>query len=76
MGELKMSEEGILKMMLEGSPLKGLGVSPQIFQNDIVIELTEEQLKNLLLEKADERAKRSVNIKIENGKLVLRIKLW
>jgi hypothetical protein len=76
MGELSMSEEGILKMMMEGSPLKGIGVMPKVLDNDIVVELTEEQLKSILLEKADERAKRAVSIKLENGKLILRIKLW
>jgi hypothetical protein len=76
MGELSMSEEGIFKLMLEGSPLKGMGVVPKVLENDIVVELTEEQLKQILLEKADERAKRAVSLKLDNGKLILRIKLW
>jgi len=75
MGEFKMTE-GLLKSLLMGTPLAGLNILPQLTQNEIVIEMTQEQLKSLLLEKTDERAKQSVSIECHEGKLVLKIKLF
>jgi len=68
--------EGILKNLLSGTPLGNLNLMPQLTQNEIVIEMTEEQLKALLLQNTDERAKKSVNVELHEGKLVLKIKLF
>jgi hypothetical protein len=66
---------GLLSGLLSGSPLGTLGIMPKLTQNDVVVELTTEQLRNLLLEKADQRAKDSVTVEIHEGKIVLRIRL-
>ena len=51
---------GILAEMLKGTPLASLGVTPRLAQNDIVIEITAEQLKKIALQGLDERAKRAI----------------
>jgi len=68
--------EGLLKNILQGTPFASLNLMPQLAQNEIVIEMTQEQLKTMLLQNTDERAKKSVNVELHEGKLVLRIKLF
>ncbi|MEM2696236.1 MAG: hypothetical protein QXU09_04800 [Thermoproteota archaeon] len=68
--------EGLLKNILVGTPLANLNLMPQLTQNEIVIEMTQEQLRSLLLEKTDERAKQAVTIECKEGKLILKIKLF
>jgi len=71
-----MGEAGLLKGILDATPLKGLGVTPQLLEREIVIELTTEQLKAMLLQNADPKAKESVTVEIHEGKLTLKIRLW
>lgn len=68
--------EGILKNLLQGTPLSGFNILPQLTQNEIIIELTQEQLKAILLERTDERAKQAVTVECKEGKLILKIKLF
>lgn len=68
--------KGLLSGMLGGTPLAGLGITPKMLEKDIVIEMTEAQFRDVILEKADARAKASVNVEFHEGKMVLRIKLW
>jgi hypothetical protein len=67
---------GLIKGLFDKSPLSGMGISPQLLDRDLVIELTVEQLKNMLLQNADERAKNSIQIELHEGKLTLKIRLW
>ncbi len=76
LGDEKMSEAGILTNLLKQTPMAGLNLTPQLTQNEIVIEMTEQQLRELLLQSADERAKKAVSIQLKEGKLVLIIKLF
>jgi hypothetical protein len=76
LGDEKMGEAGLLKGILDATPLKGLGVTPQLLEREIVIELTTEQLKAMLLQNADPKAKESVTVEIHEGKLTLKIRLW
>jgi len=71
-----VAEEGLLRGLLESTPLKGLGITPQLTQRDIVVELTQEQLRDMLLRDADPRAKSSVTLELKEGRLILRIRLW
>jgi len=73
---MNMAEEGLLRGLLESTPLKGLGITPQLTQRDIVVELTQEQLRDMLLRDADPRAKSSVTLELKEGRLILRIRLW
>jgi len=68
-------DKGLIGNILKGSPLASMGVSPQLTQKEVLIELTTEQLKALLLEKADARVKESVLVELHEGKLTLKIKL-
>lgn len=68
--------EGLLKGLLQGTPLSGLNLTPQLTQNEIVIEMTQDQLTDLLLQKTDARARQAVKLEIHEGKLVLKIKLF
>jgi hypothetical protein len=76
LGDGKMGETGLLKGIFETTPLKGLGITPQLLEREIVIELTTEQLKAMLLQNADAKAKECVTIEIHEGKLTLKIRLW
>jgi len=73
---MNVAEEGLLRGLLESTPLKGLGITPQLTQRDIVVELTQEQLRDMLLRDADPRAKSSVTLELKEGKLILKIRLW
>ena len=75
MGELAMSE-GILRNLFQNMRFGGVTISPQLANNEIVINLTQEELKQMLLANADARAKNAVTIELHEGKLTLRIKLW
>jgi len=75
MGELSMSE-GLLRGLLQGTPLANLNLIPQLTQNEIVIEITQEQLRNLLLQNTDDRARQAVTIELHEGKLTLKIRLF
>jgi len=71
-----MATEGLLSGIIAKTPLKGLGLTPQLTQNEIVIELTDAQLKEMLLANADPRAQSSVTVQCKEGKLVLKIRLF
>jgi len=68
--------EGLLKGMFAGLPLGSLGVTPQLTQREIVIEMTEAQFAQLALERTPPEARNAISIKFENGKMVIKIKLW
>jgi hypothetical protein len=76
LGGGKMAESGLLKGIIDATPLKGMGITPQLLEREIVIELTTEQLKAMLLQNADARAKESVTVELHEGKLTLKIRLW
>jgi len=67
---------GLLSGIMAQTPLASLGIQPQMLEREIVIEMTEEQLRTMLLDKADQRAKDSVTVKLVEGKLILKIRLW
>jgi hypothetical protein len=73
-------EEGLLSGLFKGSMLGNLGLRPQLLDRDIVVEITEEQFKQMVLSgftgESRERALSSVDIKILDGKIVVKIKLF
>jgi hypothetical protein len=75
MGE-QNQPQGLLAGLMNMTPLSGLGVTPQFTQREIIIELSTEQLRQMLLEKADTRAKDAVTVELHEGKLQLKIRLW
>jgi len=67
---------GIIGDMFKQMPFGKFGVAPKLLQNEIVIEITEDQFKNMVLEGADPRIKNNVHIQLLNGKIVIKIKLF
>lgn len=74
MGE-QPQPQGLLSGLMNIGPLAGLNIIPQISQKEIVIELTTQQLLDMLLEKADPRAKACTTLELHEGKLQLKIRL-
>lgn len=72
----KQSPQGLLSSIMAGTPMAGLGITPQMVNREIVIEMTTDQLRQMLLEKADARARDSVTVELHEGKLQLKIRLW
>lgn len=68
--------EGLLSQILKGTPLANLGLHPTLVDRDLVIEINEDQFKQMILGNADARVRNSVDIKIEHGKIVIRIRLF
>jgi hypothetical protein len=71
-----LAEAGILKTLFEAMPVGMQGIKPQLTQNELVIEFTEDQLREMLLKNADERAKQSVTLQLLDKKLVIKIRLF
>jgi hypothetical protein len=82
MGEPIMSgdESGILTGFFKNTPLAGLGVLPRLEQKDLTIELTEEQFKELAFSgmKPEDKARamQSIDVKIMEGKIVIKVRLF
>jgi len=77
MGE---ASEGLISGILKGTPLAGLGVSPKILERDLVIELNEQQFKDMVFSGMKEpdktRAMQSIDIKITEGKITVKVRLF
>lgn len=73
---MEKPEEGILSNVLKGTPLAGLGVTPKLSEQEIVIELSEQQFRDMVMANADARTKQSVQVKIAEGKIIIKIRLF
>ncbi len=67
--------EGMIESAFKGTPLAMANILPKLDMRDLVIEITEQQFKDMVFAKADERTKRSVDIKISEGKITIRVRL-
>jgi hypothetical protein len=80
MGELAMSEEGLISGLLKGTPLAGLGITPKLLEKDFIIELTEQQFKDLVFSgmKPEDKARamQSIAIEIQQGKIIVKVRLF
>jgi hypothetical protein len=82
LGESIMSEleSGLLSGFFKNTPLAGLGVLPKLEQKELTIELSEQQFKDLVFggmkpeDKA--RAMQCIDVKIEQGKIVIKVRLF
>ena len=67
-------------MLLKGTPLSGLGLFPKLLDRDLVIELTEQQFKDMVFSGMKEpdrtRAMQAIDIKINEGKITIRVRLF
>ena len=73
-------ESGILSGFFKNTLLAGLGVLPKLEQKELTIELTEQQFKDLVFSgmKPEDKARATqcINIKIEQGKIVIKVRLF
>jgi hypothetical protein len=80
MGELAMSEEGLIGGLLKGTPLAGLGITPKLMERELTIELNEQQFKDLVFSgmKPEDKARAMQNITIEiaQGKIIVKVRLF
>jgi hypothetical protein len=82
MGELAMSEvpEGLISGILKGTPLSGLGIAPKMLDRDLIIEMTEQQFKDMVFSgmkpEDKSRAMQSIDIKIGEGKIIIKVRLF
>ena len=68
--------EGLLSQIFRNTPLASMNITPQLVNRDLVITLSEEQFKQIILSGLDERGKRAVDIKLEQGRLIIKIRLF
>jgi hypothetical protein len=68
--------EGMLKGLLSQMGLPSLATQPMLTQNEILITITEQEMDQVMKRGLDERAKNNISLKIENGKVIIKMKLW
>jgi len=77
MGEVP---EGIISGILKGTPLSGLGIAPKMLDKNLVIEMTEQQFKDMVFSGMKEpdksRAMQNIDIKIGDGKITIKVRLF
>jgi hypothetical protein len=82
LGESIMSEleSGILSGFFKNTPLAGLGVLPKLEQKELTIELSEQQFKELAFSgmKPEDKARamQCIDVKIEQGKIIIKVRLF
>jgi hypothetical protein len=73
-------EEGLLSSLFKGTMLSNIGLRPQVMDKDIVIEISEQQFKEMVFSgftgENRTRALNSVDIKLLEGKIIVKIKLF
>jgi len=71
--------EGLISSMFKGMPLGSLGVTPRMLDKNLIIELTEQQFKDMVFSGMKEpdksRAMQSIDIKISDGKIIIKVRL-
>jgi len=67
---------GMLGDLFKQMNMLGLASRPQLMQNELVIEITEDEFKNATTKNLDPRAKEAISIQFKEGKMVIRIKLF
>ena len=68
--------EGLLSDLLKQMMNIGLKGKPQLNQNELVIEFTEEDFLEATTKNVDPRFKQSIKIEFQQGKMIIRIKLF
>jgi len=71
-----MNVEGILGEMLKNLNIPNVSAKPRVENNQLVIELNENDIKNIAFKGIDENMLKHINLTIENNKIVIRIKLF
>jgi len=67
---------GLLSELIKQANNIGLSLRPQLTSNEIVLEFTEKEFLEATTKGIDPKHKDAINIKFENGKMVIRIRLF
>jgi hypothetical protein len=66
---------GVLSQLFRQINVAGLPIKPQLIQNELVIEFTEEEFKEATTKDLDPRMKQAIKIEFRDGKMVIRVRL-
>lgn len=67
---------GMLGDLLKQMSMLGLKAKPELIGNELTITFTEEEFLNATTKGLDDRAKNSISIKFQDGKMIIKIKLF
>ncbi|RLG84146.1 MAG: hypothetical protein DRO39_07795 [Thermoprotei archaeon] len=67
---------GMLGDLFKQMGALGLTARPQLVQNELVIEITQEEFKNATTRNLDPRARDAISIQFEKGKMIIKIRLF
>ena len=68
--------EGLLSPLLSQLSALGIKLNPQMINNELVIEVTENDVQNAILKDANPQIKNLVKIELHEGKMVIKVKLF
>lgn len=68
--------EGILSPFLKQFSVGGIPVSPKIINNEIVVELTENEIYQVLFKDVQPQVRNSIKVELHEGKMVIKVKLF
>ena len=67
---------GILGELFKQAQLTGLPIKPQLINNELVIEFTENEFKEITTKNLDPRFKENIRIEFKEGRMVIKVKLF
>mgnify|MGYP000256369748 CR=1 FL=1 len=67
---------GMLGDLIKQMSAMGLMAKPQLMQNELVITFTEQEFLEATSRGLDARAKNNISIKFQDGKMIIKIKLF
>jgi len=67
---------GLLGELFKQFNLLGIKSKPELLNNELIITITEDEFKEVVFKGLDERAKNNISIKLENGRMVIKVKLF
>mgnify|MGYP000406751283 FL=1 len=67
---------GLLGELFKQFNIMGIKSKPELLNNELVITITEQEFKEVVFKGLDERAKNNISIKLEDGKIVIKVKLF
>ena len=67
---------GILGELFKQAQVAGLPIKPQMINNELVIEFTENEFKEITTKNLDPRFKENIRIEFKEGRMVIKVKLF
>lgn len=68
--------EGLLSSIFKQMSIAGFKLNPQLVNNEIKIEFTEQDFQSAITKNLDERARNAIRIEFHEGKMIIRIRLF